>query len=133
MSVEPITRNVAASMIKPVEIKPVNIEPVTTAATQMNVPVKEVHGSKQNMQEGKEGEEKQQPNKKQIASAVNRANDQLRKTGCQFSYHEGTKRVSITIVDKETNEIIKEIPPEETLEMVEKMWELAGIRVDEKR
>ena len=133
MSVEPITRNVAANMVKPVEVKPVSIEPVSTAATQMNVPVKEVQGSKQNMQEGSEGEGKQQPNKKQIASAVKHANNQLRKTGCQFSYHEGTKRVSITIVDKETNEIIKEIPPEETLEMVEKMWELAGILVDERR
>ena len=134
MSVESITRNAAANMIKPVEIKPVSIEPVATVATtQMNVPVKEVQGSKQNMQEGNEGEGKQQPNKKQIASAVKHANNQLRKTGCQFSYHEGTKRVSITIVDKETNEIIKEIPPEETLEMVEKMWELAGILVDERR
>jgi flagellar protein FlaG len=35
--------------------------------------------------------------------------------------------------DKERKEVIKEIPPEETLEMVEKMWELAGILVDEKR
>ena len=55
------------------------------------------------------------------------------RTKCEFSYHEATKRVSIKVMDKETNEVIREIPPEETLEMVEKMWELAGILVDERR
>ncbi len=136
MAVESIIRNTAANMaVKPVENKPVSIEPVAAAAVEMSVPVKEVQGSKQNMQEGSEGEgkEKQQASKKQIASAVNHANSKLKKTGCQFSYHEETKRVSIKVIDKETNEVIREIPPEETLEMVEKMWELAGILVDEKR
>jgi len=71
----------------------------------------------------------------QIKEAITRANNQLKphRTRCEFSYHEETKRVSIKIVDKDTKEVIKEIPPEKTLEMVEKMWELAGILVDEKR
>ena len=55
------------------------------------------------------------------------------KTKCEFSYHEETKRVSIKVIDEDTKEVIKEIPPEETLEMIAKMWELAGILVDEKR
>ena len=135
MSVESIRRTAASMAIKPVETKPVSIEPVAASATEMNTIVKEVQGRKQNMKDASEGEgkEKQQASKKQIESAVNHANNQLRKTGCQFSYHEGTKRVSIKIIDKETEEVIREIPPEETLEMVEKMWELAGILVDEKR
>jgi len=41
--------------------------------------------------------------------------------------------VTIKVFDKETEEIIREIPPEKTLEMIEKMWELAGLLVDEKR
>ena len=51
----------------------------------------------------------------------------------EFSYHEETKRVSIKVIDQDTKEVVKEIPPEETLEMIAKMWELAGILVDEKR
>ncbi len=39
----------------------------------------------------------------------------------------------IKIVDKDTKEVIKEFPPEETLDMIEKVWELAGIMVDERR
>lgn len=71
----------------------------------------------------------------QIKSAISQANNKMKshRTRCEFSYHEETKRVSIKVVDKDTQEVIREIPPEETLEMVEKMWELAGILVDERR
>ena len=51
----------------------------------------------------------------------------------KISYHEATKRISVKIVDNDTKEIIREIPPEKTLDMISKMWELAGLVVDEKR
>ena len=72
---------------------------------------------------------------RRIKSAVDHANQTMRqsKTKCEFSYHEETKRVSIKVIDAETEEVIREIPPEETLEMLSKMWELAGLMVDEKR
>lgn len=54
------------------------------------------------------------------------------KTTAQFKYHEKTKRISIKIMDKETHEVIREIPPEETLDMISKIWELAGLMVDER-
>jgi flagellar protein FlaG len=50
-----------------------------------------------------------------------------------FGIHEGTNRVTIKIVDKKTKETIKELPPEKTLDMIAKVWEMAGILVDEKR
>jgi len=72
---------------------------------------------------------------RRIKNAVEHANKTMRhaKTKCEFSYHEETKRVSIKVIDEETEEVIREIPPEETLEMLSKMWELAGLMVDEKR
>lgn len=72
---------------------------------------------------------------RRIKSAVDHANQTMRqsKTKCEFSYHEETKRVSIKVIDADTEEVIREIPPEETLEMLSKMWELAGLMVDEKR
>ena len=72
---------------------------------------------------------------RRIKNAVDHANQTMRqsKTKCEFSYHEETKRVSIKVIDAETEEVIREIPPEETLEMLSKMWELAGLMVDEKR
>ena len=38
----------------------------------------------------------------------------------------------IKIVDKDSKDVIKEYPPEETLDMIQKVWEMAGIMVDEK-
>ena len=32
-----------------------------------------------------------------------------------------------------TEEVIKEFPPEKTLDMIAKVWEMAGLMVDEKR
>ena len=71
----------------------------------------------------------------QIKSAIEVANRKAHfgHTNAKFSYHEATKSISVKIIDDETNEVIKEIPPEETLDMISKMWELAGIMVDEKR
>ncbi len=50
-----------------------------------------------------------------------------------FGVHEDTNRIMIKIMDKETKEVIKEFPPEKTLDMIARIWEMAGILVDEKR
>ncbi len=71
----------------------------------------------------------------QIKDAISKANNNMRqhRTTCEFSYHEDTKRVAIKVIDRDTKEVIREIPPEEVLDMLEKIWELAGLIVDEKR
>lgn len=80
------------------------------------------------------GQEEEQVSRK-VKDAIDKVSDKMHmaKTKCEFSYHEQTKRVSIKVIDEDTEEVIREIPPEETLEMLTKMWELAGILVDEKR
>ena len=50
-----------------------------------------------------------------------------------FGIHEKTNRITIKIIDKKTKEVIKEFPPEKTLDMIAKVWERAGLMVDEKR
>lgn len=56
-----------------------------------------------------------------------------RNTIAEFGYNEPTNRITIKIKDRETDEVIREIPSEKALEMIAKAWELAGIMVDEKR
>lgn len=56
----------------------------------------------------------------------------LTDTRFEFSIHEGTEAVMVKVIDTETDEIIREIPPEKILDMVAKMWELAGILVDKR-
>lgn len=50
-----------------------------------------------------------------------------------FGVHDGTNRITIKIIDKDTREVLKEYPPEQTLDMIAKVWEMAGLMVDEKR
>jgi len=64
--------------------------------------------------------------------ALDDINKRLSNTSCEYGYDDTTNRVTIKIIDKETDEIIRELPPEKTLEMIAKAWELAGILVDER-
>ena len=63
---------------------------------------------------------------------VDQLNKKMSNSEAIFGIHEDTNRVTIKIVDKETKEVIKEYPPEKTLDMIAKVWEMAGILVDEK-
>ncbi len=86
----------------------------------------------------KEGKENvQQPvqgkQNAQLRKALEEINKKmLHNSEAIFGIHEATNRVTIKIVDKESKKVLKEIPPEETLDMIAKVWELAGIMVDEK-
>ena len=76
----------------------------------------------------------QQASNEQIKKAVEQLNKKLlANSEAIFGIHEATNRVTIKIVDKSTKEVIREIPPEKTLDMIAKVWEIAGILVDEKR
>lgn len=80
-------------------------------------------------QQGKE----QQAKNDQIRKAVEQLNKSMGNSEAVFGIHEDTNRVMIKIVDKTTKEVIKELPPEKTLDMIAKVWDLAGILVDERR
>ena len=54
-------------------------------------------------------------------------------TQLSFKYHDDTNRISFTVTDSDTDEVIREIPPEKTLDMLAKAWEMAGLLVDERR
>lgn len=73
---------------------------------------------------------------RRMESAIDQANQKVKHVGrrqCAFSYDEKAKRISIKVYDAATKEVIREIPPEETLSMVERLYDLMGIMVDEKR
>ncbi|MEN3184051.1 MAG: flagellar protein FlaG [Atribacterota bacterium] len=49
----------------------------------------------------------------------------------RFSIHEPTHTVIVTLVNRDTGEIIRQIPPEKLLDMVARFRELVGLFVDE--
>ena len=50
----------------------------------------------------------------------------------EFSIHEVTKQIMVKVIDANTDEVIRELPPEKLLDMVAALWEVAGILVDRK-
>ena len=79
------------------------------------------------------GENQKEPDRETLKKAVDNLNKSMPNTEAVFGIHEGTNRGTIKIVDKTTKKTIKELPPEKTLDMIERVWEMAGILVDEKR
>lgn len=54
-------------------------------------------------------------------------------TSLEFSVHKETHQISVKVLDKETGEVIREIPPEKNLDFLAALWKKAGILIDEKR
>ena len=75
----------------------------------------------------------QMPTNEQLKRAVEEINKKANNSEAVFGVHEETNRITIKIIDKESKEVIKEFPPEKTLDMIAKVWEMAGLMVDEKR
>lgn len=93
-----------------------------------------VENAQSKNQSNAEQNQEQQARNEQIKKAVENLNKKMSANSeAVFGIHEETNRVTIKIVDKTTKETIKELPPEKTLDMIARVWELAGILVDEKR
>ena len=82
---------------------------------------------------GSNAQQDQEKQNAQIKKAVEDINKKAVNSEAIFGIHEATNRVTIKIVDKDTKKVIKELPPEKTLDMIAKVWEMAGLMVDEKR
>lgn len=79
------------------------------------------------------GDKQGEASEEAIRKAVSSINKHANGTEAVFGFHEKTNRVTIKIVDKETKDVIREVPAEKTLDLIAKVWEMAGLMVDEKR
>lgn len=66
--------------------------------------------------------------------AVEQANKSLARfgTAIERTVHEKTHAIIYILRDTVTNEVIREFPPKKIQDMIAKMWELAGLFVDDK-
>lgn len=148
MTIEPIGSMMTAQAANytPPKTEKAEVSREGTEAQQASQDVQKVDNQTLNVAkaDGKEGQSEHQGNTPQENAGA--ANEEIRKKieeitksidhsneEAVFGIHKGTNRVTIKIVDKETKETIKELPPEKTLDMIAKLWEVAGIMVDEKR
>ena len=118
----------------PSEYNPANVKAADKIDQTTSV-VENAKGKEQNnTSSNQSNDQQQQITNEQIKKAVEKLNkSMISHSEAVFGIHEATNRITIKIVDKDTKEVIKELPPEKTLDMIAKVWEMAGILVDEKR
>lgn len=108
----------------------------TKITTNDNILPKVPQVDTKNISQISEFEKKELPmSDKVIINAIEKANRAISGANrkFEFSIHEKTKEIMVKVIDSDTNEVIREIPNEKILDMVAKMWEMAGLIVDERR
>lgn len=110
---EPTQRTDASENLVSTMQEPANIQPDNPAAAE---------------------DEKSVINDAMMDKALEQANKSLNQFDrvIERSVHEKTKTVMYVIRDTKTHEVIGEFPPKKIQDMIAKMWELAGLFVDEK-
>lgn len=70
-----------------------------------------------------------------LENSVKQANKALAQfdRAIERTVHETTHTIMYVLKDTQTNEVIREFPPKKIQDMIAKMWEMAGILVDERR
>ncbi len=70
----------------------------------------------------------------QLEKIIDEANAVIfgKDTHFQFEIHEKTGDVVIKLVNNETKEVVKEIPPEKLIEIMDSLWDLVGVLVDKR-
>ncbi|MEZ3427266.1 MAG: flagellar protein FlaG [Lachnospiraceae bacterium] len=144
MAIEPLGSVMSVQAQSQVQSKPA-VSPVKTAAEYTEVSARETASQvdntisvvtntreKGNSEGNADKEGGKQPSNEQIRKAVEAMNKKMAHSEAVFGIHEATNRVTIKIIDKDSREVIKELPPEKTLDMIAKVWEMAGILVDER-
>ena len=78
--------------------------------------------------------EVQEISKDKLQQAIDVVNDflEINDSSSKFVYHEGLERYYVTIVNRDTEEVVKEIPPKKLLDAFYEMKKMVGMIVDEK-
>lgn len=144
MAIEPLGSMTAVQVqstakIAPAEPKKVEVNKEVQTAESSATPMMDLstamvaQSAESNTNQNDNNQQDEEKNLENIKKAVDNLNRNMKNTSAIYGIHEGTNRVTIKIVDKQTKEVIKELPPEKTLDMISKVWEMAGMLVDEKR
>ncbi|MGE7910989.1 flagellar protein FlaG [Lysinibacillus xylanilyticus] len=78
--------------------------------------------------------EEQSVSRERLQQIVDTVNEflQINHSSSKFVFHDGLERYFVQVVDAETEEVVKEIPPRKLLDAFYEMQKLLGMIVDEK-
>lgn len=114
----------------------INIREVETNSARM-VPTKTQDASNRSSQPDQNGAQARKNEKdievsQALLEELEEDIQKMHNLGLQFSKHEPTGRTMVKVIDKDTNETLREFPPEKVLDFAAKMDEVLGILFDKK-
>lgn len=89
--------------------------------------VTKIYSSKQQEEDRAYMEQELEESIKDLNKAVEALHKDLR-----FQIHEQSERLMVEVIDVVKNEVIKEIPPQQLLDMLGRIREMVGLIIDEK-
>lgn len=80
-------------------------------------------------------EEKKEIGEEKLKKAIMQMNESIRifDKRIHFDVHKDSGRIFVQVIDVENDKVIREIPPEEMLEISAKIHKMVGLLIDEKR
>ena len=69
---------------------------------------------------------------RQAVEALNKAVEVSLPNRLQFRLHEATEQMQVQVIDQESDKVIKEIPPQEILDLMARIHEMVGWFLDER-
>ena len=95
----------------------------------------EAHKQEQQAEEDerlKAREEREPMDEQSVSYMTKKLNELMSKINCnlEFQYHKEVNLMSVRMLDKKTNEVLKEVPPEEMLDQMAKAREWLGAFLD---
>lgn len=124
MEVKPALTKSFENMKPPEKMKDVDVKTVVEAVQDQ---IKE----KQTLSEEKKLKEISKEDLEMNIAGVNHFLE-VNFTSLKFQVHEDLDRLFVEVIDRETKEVVREIPPKEFLDMISSMLEYVGLFVDKR-
>ncbi len=122
MSVEPIT--ISVNNLAPPTQSKLPTEKAITQKDKVKVDVKA---------EAAAAAEELEPSKlTELVAEVQKNVNMIHSVDLQFSVHEASGEIMVTVMDGSTGDVIREVPPSEILDLAAKLEEMVGLMFDQK-
>jgi flagellar protein FlaG len=112
------------------------VDPITISVRNLAPPVQtRPSAEKETAQKAEEVSSGKGPDMSRLTETVAEVQKNLNmihKVDMQFSVHEASGKLMVTVIDGSTGELIREVPPSEVLDLAAKIDEMIGLIFDKK-
>lgn len=115
-----------------IDIKPINMPQNNPVPVTQTHPVVQKHTAAQERKDAQADKGPDLPELKELVADVQKNINWIADVDLQFSVHEASGKVMVTVRDKSTGQVVREIPPSEFLDLSVRIEQMIGLIFNEK-